>query len=181
MPAKLVDSAPEPLAQSNISSFTSATIYLCKVCIAASLVVALVVVSPSRNAIRLLTALAPETQSIVADPSMKSIGTVYGGQKMQLAFALRNRSRATVRIAGSTTNCGCIVLEDLPFTIKPGEEKHLNVWVVAPDPKPTRQEFDQTVTLFTNSPGQATLTLRITGTVKEHGGHAEGGERERES
>ena len=167
----------------NSDSFTSITIYLCKICIVASLMVGVVVVSPWRNVIRRVAAIPRRAQSIVAVPNMKSIGVVSGGQEIQLAFTLCNRSQSTVRIAGAppTADASCWK-QSLPFTINPGEEKNLSVWVVAPEPMPAAATFDRTVTLFRrNAPGQATLTLRITGIVAEHGGHAEnGGDRKRE-
>ena len=108
---------------------------------------------------------------IVLDSSTKSFGVVRQGETGSVSFRLLNQSRRPVRVVGCMAYCECVVPDDLPFTIGPGEAREFRVSVrtVAGEFSKSPEKVNQPITLYTTDAGQAEIRLDVEGTVMDSG------------
>ena len=64
---------------------------------------------------------------ISVEPPVTDMGSGIAGQKRRFTVRLHNHMDHTVRIVGGTTSCACIVTDDLPVSIPPGESVPVTV------------------------------------------------------
>jgi Protein of unknown function (DUF1573) len=120
-----------------------------------------------REALRAVHVLV-SGRSLVVDHATKSFGVISEGDSASIRFHLTNRGNRPVRVVGCMKYCNCLVPDELPLTLGPGEDRDFDV-VVRTFTGEVRGEFesiDQPVRLYTTDPGQAEIKLRIEGTVR---------------
>jgi hypothetical protein len=102
---------------------------------------------------------------IQVDEETKNLGSIAPGQAISVRFVLRNLRKYPVKIVGSTTSCGCTVVDDLPAELKPSERRTLiaTLRVTAED----KGDLKQYVELHTDSRKQPHIYLAILGAVKD--------------
>ena len=104
---------------------------------------------------------------IVFDSSRKSFGFINEGETASVSFRLTNRSGRPVRVVGCMAQCDCIVPDDLPFAIGPGQAQDFRVSVrtVAGQYQKPLEKLTQPITLYTTDVAQAEVRLTVEGTV----------------
>ena len=75
-----------------------------------------------------------------------------------IAFRLINVSAQPVRFLGAQSSCTCAMATGLPFECPPGASKTLEVRF---KPKQTASPIRESVSLFTDHPGQQVISLTI--------------------
>ena len=89
-------------------------------------------------------------------------GKVQRGQKVPVAFKVKNVSDRVVEIARVQPGCGCTAAGDNPTSIKPGESSEIKVTFDSTGRQGTQTK---SLTVFTKDPDQPEITLTFTGTI----------------
>jgi hypothetical protein len=101
-----------------------------------------------------------ESTFVMADPAQ--LADVRPDEEISTTIRLRNVSTVPVRILGGNASCGCMVLQDLPLDLKPGEYRTIQIRVRPPKKEGARFRYD--VVLYESAPGPPVLTY-VSGTV----------------
>ena len=89
------------------------------------------------------------------------------GQETTLPLRLTNVSRSPIEVLGGNSDCGCVVVQDLPLRLEPGEYRDVPVAVAAPGKEGV--VFSHRVLFYLNAEGPPAVA-RISGSVgfREH-------------
>lgn len=139
----------------------SRVIYLCCMLSGGALVVAGV-------GLQIQASRAQWRGSLSVERDLQSFGDRAPGSEFVLSYTLLNETNQEVQILGALEHCrllGCLGCDDLPLTIAAGKSAIVPVKVRLIDHRNEPTEFEDTLVLYTNVPGQTTLTLRITGRI----------------
>lgn len=93
-------------------------------------------------------------------------GEITEGQKVEYVFKIMNKGKRDLLIRSAKASCGCTAANPGSNLIKPGESTDLKVSF---DSQGKVGMQNKTVTVISNDPNQATVTLQVTGTVKKKG------------
>lgn len=91
-------------------------------------------------------------------------GEITAGQKVEYVFKIMNKGKKDLLIRSAKASCGCTAASPGTNLIKPGEGTDLKVSF---DSTGKEGMQNKTVTVISNDPNQATVTLQVTGTVKK--------------
>ena len=86
-------------------------------------------------------------RSLVAERTTISAGEVQPGTKVIARFRLRNLSFRPVTVVGAARSCACVVVDELPLTIRPGSVADLSLQFKA-IVTPADAEVEHTVLLM---------------------------------
>ncbi|MEO2088913.1 MAG: DUF1573 domain-containing protein [Gemmataceae bacterium] len=98
-------------------------------------------------------------------PAVLDFGTGKPGESLSTSVTVRNFTTDPVRLIGGTSDCSCLVTQDLPVTIPPGESVSIAVKLKVPGGTPG--QMTRWVEVFTDCPGQRTVRLTATCRVTE--------------
>jgi hypothetical protein len=92
------------------------------------------------------------------------LGVVRFEEVREISFSLRNQSRESVQVLGANNLCGrvCLTAQGLPISIAPNSEETIRVEVAAGN---LPGKFTQTLTFYTDCPGQNEVSLTFKGTL----------------
>lgn len=107
-----------------------------------------------------LAYLRAETLSI--SPQLLYVGEGRPGEMSVQSVEIRNWGEGEVLLYGGTSDCSCIVTDDLPLTIPPRGADVIRVRVRLPAAEGI---FYRSASLRTSDPGMPALHLRITGRI----------------
>jgi Protein of unknown function (DUF1573) len=107
-------------------------------------------------------------EAIFVDSYSKSFGSVHAGDPITVSFRLTNVGDKPVRFVGCRAYCGCVVPDDLPFTINPNDYREftLSVRTFEPVGANSTESFSQPVILYTTSAAQLEIPLTIKGEIR---------------
>ncbi|MGO9466796.1 MAG: DUF1573 domain-containing protein [Isosphaeraceae bacterium] len=108
-------------------------------------------------------------ETISVDSRARSFGVVARGDRIAVSFKLTNHGRDPVRIVGCRAGCGCMLPEDLPFSIRPNGSRDFRVSIKfppAPAGGPVVETRTYPLTLFTSNPDQFEIPLTVSGEVR---------------
>jgi hypothetical protein len=91
-------------------------------------------------------------------------GEITEGQKVDYVFKIMNKGKSDLLIRSAKASCGCTAANTGSNIIKPGQSTDLKVSF---DSQGKVGMQNKTVTVISNDPSQATVTLAVTGTVKK--------------
>lgn len=91
-------------------------------------------------------------------------GEITEGQKVDYVFKIMNKGKRDLLIRSAKASCGCTAANPGSNLIKPGQSTDLKVSF---DSQGKAGMQNKTVTVISNDPEQATVTLAVTGTVKK--------------
>lgn len=91
-------------------------------------------------------------------------GDITEGQKVDYIFKITNKGNKDLMIRSAKASCGCTAASPGSNLIKPGQSTDLKVSF---DSTGKVGMQNKTVTVISNDPNQATVTLQVTGTVKK--------------
>jgi hypothetical protein len=107
-------------------------------------------------------------ETIIVDSPSKSFGNVTAGNVVTVTFRLKNWGRQVVRVVGCSVDCGCVVPDDIPFTVQPAEDRGFALSLK------TKVRTDKAVdlvehhvTLFTSETAQLRIPLVINGIIHQ--------------
>jgi hypothetical protein len=112
----------------------------------------------------LLGASSPRVIGLVAEAPVYDFGMVEQGTPLAHQFALRNTSRAYIRIDRVNSSCGCTTAsaEAQGRLVAPGQLTWIPVWI---DTTALVGKTTKTVTIGTSDPRTPVVSLAVTGTV----------------
>lgn len=93
-----------------------------------------------------------------------NFGEITEGQKVDYVFKIMNKGKRDLIIRSAKASCGCTAANTGSNLIKPGQSTDLKVSF---DSQGKVGMQNKTVTIISNDPEQATVTLAVTGTVKK--------------
>lgn len=100
--------------------------------------------------------------AVLIVPVITDLGVVEPGRELPVRFAVVNRGRSPVRIAGCELLCGpdgCLTGDCFPFELAPGASQEVELGY-----KPPRSpKFDYDGRIYTDAPGQAQVLFHIVG------------------
>ena len=102
--------------------------------------------------------------SLTADAEVQEATIRADDPNSHARFVIRNWSRHLIRLTGVNLSCTCLATQALPLDIPPRGQVAFDVairpkWLKAVD----QPRYRESITLFTDEPGQATLSLAVTG------------------
>lgn len=102
---------------------------------------------------------------LVVDSTTKSFGVVGPGGSNPVSFRLTNLSGHPIRIVGCESGCGCIVPDDLPFSLSPKESRSFTLTMRGRKARMpgAPQTVELPVTLFTTEPSRPLVRLTVKG------------------
>ena len=98
-------------------------------------------------------------------PAVLDFGQGKPGELLTTSVTVRNFTTDPVRLIGGTSDCSCLVTQDLPVTIPPGESVNIAVRLKVPGGTPG--QLTRRVEVFTDCRGRRTLVLTATCRVTE--------------
>jgi len=101
-------------------------------------------------------------ERVIAVPRSFDVGLGADHEMKTATFRVRNYSGRELIITGANTNCTCIMPGEYPVRVASGGSRDVELQVRLSTKQP---ELSQVVTLYTDSPNQAAIPLRITGRV----------------
>lgn len=117
----------------------------------------------------LLLSVSPEAMAakpaskIVFDGTTHDFGNIHEEKgPVTHVFEFTNNGDAPLVIISATASCGCTKPKYSPEPVRPGQKGKISVTYV---PQNRPGEFDKTIKVRTNDPGNKRLSLRISGTV----------------
>ena len=110
----------------------------------------------------LLLGASPRIIGLVAEAPVYDFGMVEQGTPLAHQFALRNTSRAYIRIDQVNSSCGCTTVSADGRLVAPGQLTWVPVWV---DTSDLVGKTTKTVTVRTSDPRTPVVMLAVTGTV----------------
>jgi len=110
-------------------------------------------------------------ESLSVDSITRSFGVAKPSDRLNVSFNLTNQGDETVRILGCQAYCNCVVPQDLPFALRPGEKSSFTISVHIPSGIQANREgsthLELPLTLFTSNPQQSRVSLAISGDVRD--------------
>lgn len=97
-------------------------------------------------------------------PRLVDVGEGYVGDRKEVVVTVRNWTDKPIRIVGGTSDCSCVVTNDLPLTVPPGEAHPLTVKLAM---KGNPGQFTRSARLFTDDERDRLVGFRLTGTAHE--------------
>ena len=91
------------------------------------------------------------------------LGEVKPGARVPALLRVKNVSRKQVTILGGTASCGCVLIEQLPTEVEPGEHRDLRITVRVPSKHGRR--FAYSMLFYLDAPGPP-LVANVSGAVK---------------
>ena len=114
-----------------------------------------------------LTSTAPG-DVLRIDPPLRSLGDIKAGSVIAVSFTLSNRSSRPIRVLGTEWFCtkwGCIRPTGLPVTVPPHANREVQLMLKA---APSGDhEFGRAVILYSDCPGEPTVSAQIQGRIFE--------------
>lgn len=104
-------------------------------------------------------------EPLSVSPALLDFGHGKPGESLTTSVTVRNYTTDPVRLIGGTSDCSCLVTQDLPVTIPPGESVSIAVRLKVPGGTPGH--LTRRVEVFTDCPGRRTLMLTATCRVTE--------------
>lgn len=101
---------------------------------------------------------------LVVDQPAFTFGSVIQGQKVQHAFAIRNKGSAPLTIRGIRPSCGCTAASTTASVLAPGMQSDIRVTF---DSTNFAGSVSKTISLDTDDPKLPIATLTLKGTVVE--------------
>jgi hypothetical protein len=78
-----------------------------------------------------------------------------------VTFRLTNHGYQPIRIRGCRVSCSATLHDDTPFSIQPSKSKDLRI-VLNPEKENPSQSYVASITIFTDMPSQAKISLNVT-------------------
>lgn len=104
-------------------------------------------------------------ERISVRPRLLDMGRGQGGEAREATIEVRNWTGRPVRLIGGTSDCWCIVTEDLPLTIPAREGRSITVKLFFP--AAASGIFNRKALLLTDDNHSPRLLLRLTGRVMQ--------------
>jgi hypothetical protein len=101
-------------------------------------------------------------QSVSVQPSMLNLGEGFSGEVQEGSIEVANWSDHPIRLIGGTSDCSCVVSEDLPLTIPPRQSRRVSVRMRLPD---VRGIFSRSAVLLTDDAQTRRIAFRLTGRI----------------
>jgi len=101
-------------------------------------------------------------ERLMITPAVFDLGELREGEKRELFLEATNLGSAPARIVGSSSNCSCIVPEELPMTVPAGTSRKIKVLVTGAFVDGTAV-FSQDVVFFTDVHAQPICRITIIG------------------
>lgn len=101
-------------------------------------------------------------EKVVVTPQRFELGLIKAGETIVKETLFHNNSSDTIRILGANTQCSCVLAEDLPATVRPGESYTFHIRV---NPE-VNKKIDETIVLFTDHPSKPRLSIGVSGVTK---------------
>lgn len=102
-------------------------------------------------------------ETVILDPSRFNLGSITVGETIVRQSFLHNYTSEPIRILGANSQCSCVVAEDLPAIVPPGESYTINVRI-----KPeAKRKIEETIVLFTDHPAKQKLSIGVSGLTNE--------------
>lgn len=86
--------------------------------------------------------------TVTLHPLVSDLGNQLGGTEVLSSVVVTNNGSKPLRIAGGTSDCSCIVTDNLPLTLAPGEKIELEIRVNVPE---TVGAFNRPAFLWTDA------------------------------
>jgi hypothetical protein len=99
-------------------------------------------------------------ERISIEPRLLDVGEGYFGEEKEVVVQVRNWTQKPIRVIGGTFDGGCVVTNDLPLTVTPGEVRALTVSVRLIGPA---GQFTRYAKLFTDDEQSSTIAFRLMG------------------
>jgi hypothetical protein len=105
-------------------------------------------------------------EHLLVEPTICDVGSGIPGESKAVVIKIRNESNQPIRLVGGTSSCACIVTDELPRTIGPGETMSVQIRV-----KFTGSEgrFQQRFAFYTDDARHPLVMSRYTGRVVSAG------------
>jgi hypothetical protein len=103
--------------------------------------------------------------AVVVVPTSLDAGEGALGEVRTVLVRLVNLTDHPIPITGSWPSCGCILLDEPPFTLPAGESRKLRVMVLFSPFRSERDSFARRVALYTNQSKQVTVNFWLTGRI----------------
>jgi hypothetical protein len=110
---------------------------------------------------------------LLAEPTVKSFGTIASGEVANVRFAVTNLGNLPIRIVGCQVPCTCMAPDPLPLVVPARRSRELSFSVKTTTPQGGpiwRGPVHLAVTLFTSHPPQLRVPLVIQGVVAVESG-----------
>jgi hypothetical protein len=105
-------------------------------------------------------------ERLISSSRLIECGALQPGAERDLEFSICNFTAASIKLLGATPTCGCIITDQVPASIAPGERKQMHLHLRAPVGA-TDREFWQEVVYYTDYADKQVVTLAIHGTVTD--------------
>lgn len=99
---------------------------------------------------------------LIAETKSLSFGPVLAGPTIQQHTRLTNYSNRTIKLVGSNASCSCVLSEDLPLTLAPGESHLFKIGVKTDQRTGLIRER---VVVYTDYPEQSGIAFTVKGEV----------------
>jgi len=100
--------------------------------------------------------------SLLYDAWVEPSKPLVADEEAVLSVRVRNLTSRPVRIVGFLTTCTCTSTQSVPLTLAPRQELVVPVHVIPP---PGKEDFQSSMTLYTNVSTQAELPVRFSARV----------------
>jgi hypothetical protein len=104
-------------------------------------------------------------QPLIVNSPRQSFGTIKPGEVARVPFRMENVSSSPVRVVGCFVHCSCLLDQQLPFTVMPGETAELLIKVPAVSAD-SGKEVSYSMELYTNLSTQQRIPLTVQGKVE---------------
>lgn len=99
---------------------------------------------------------------LIADSKSLFFGQVVAGPTIQQHTRLTNHANRAIKLVGSNASCACVLSEDLPLTIAPGNSHLFRIGVKTDKRSGAIREQ---IALFTDFPKQSEIVFSIRGEI----------------
>lgn len=103
-------------------------------------------------------------ESLTVEPSLINVGDGVAGEQRTFPIQLSNFRDTPIKVIGGTANCTCIATSALPIIVPPRDSRLIAVRI---NFRGSPGRFQHSFVLYTNVAGQATVTARFAGRVRE--------------
>ena len=102
-------------------------------------------------------------QPFEASPSVLDFGSDVAGVTIQRTITVKNYKNSPLRLVGGTSDCSCLVTQDLPITIPENSEAEVTIKLRLPAGK--EGEMARLVEIYTDDPAAPKISLRAVARV----------------
>jgi hypothetical protein len=103
-------------------------------------------------------------ERLTVAPRVVDVGEGYVDKSTEVVITLRNWTDKAIRIIGGTSDCSCVVTNDLPVTVSPGEAQRLTISLAM---KGRPGQFTRSALLYTDDERFPKVGFRLTGRSHE--------------